>query len=284
MKKLDDYAEGDKPEWPGESPFPRVAEMLAIFGQQTLLLSWPCGTKGTRKRWKHLTLESMGDPEYLRKLEGGNIGIALGPKSDWLCAIDLDLDELRGTFLARNPWARQTTEVRGQRGCKFFVRIIGDCPTTAHLKRNGQDVAQWLAEGTQAIVSGTHPAGMEYAFLNRAYPVEIEYSAIIWPPGLTVPRLKGDFTEHKKQQSTRASEQTSRRAADETEQPSDRENEAVLLSGVALAVQSATPCALAAARILPKAIAVAWTSAHSSRVRIGWGIGSISTLSIRNYQ
>ena len=241
MKKLDDDADGGKAGKPQALELPRVAEALEILGAATLLLHWPKGVKGDKRKWGHLTLKKMEDRAYLRKLESGNIGAALGAKSDCLCAVDLDRDELREPFLALNDWARQATEVKGERGCKFFVRIRGEYPPTAHLMRNGEDVAQWLADGTQAMVSGRHPAGMNYLFVNRAQPPEIDYGAIVWPEGLTVPRLKRDFTEHKKQQSKRASEPLSSGAPEQTEHPSDGELEAVLVSCVVLAVQSATP-------------------------------------------
>lgn len=241
MKKLHDDADGGKPGRQHAPEFPRVAEVLEILGAATLLLHWPFGLKGDKRRWKHLTRAAMEDVAYLRKLESGNIGAALGAKSDYLCAVDLDRDELREPFLALNDWARHAAEVRGERGCKFFVRIRGEYPPTAHLMRDGQDVAQWLADGTQAIVSGRHPAGMDYLFTNRAQPPEIEYRAIVWPEGLTVPRLKRDFTEHRKQQSKRASEPLSSGAPEQTEHPSDGELEAVLASSVSLAVQNAIP-------------------------------------------
>ena len=241
MKQLDDDADGGKAGRPRALEFPRVAEALEILGAATLLLHWPKGVKGDKRRWKHLTRAAMEDMAYLRKLESGNIGVALGAKSGGLCAVDLDRDELREPFLALNDWAQHAAEVRGERGCKFFVRIRGEYPPTAHLMRDGQDVAQWLADGTQAIISGRHPAGMDYLFTNRAQPPEIEYRAIVWPEGLTVPRLKRDFTEHRKQQSKRASEPLSSGAPEQTEHSSDGALEAVLASSVILAVQSAIP-------------------------------------------
>jgi hypothetical protein len=176
----------------------RVEDILNILGvNKTLLLSWPLGTKGDKRRWGHLTTEAMRDPAYVSKLEIGNIGVALGERSGALCAVDLDRDELRKPFLELNDWAQKTTEVRGARGCKFLVRIRGKYPGTMHLKRGKDDEAQWLADGAQAIVSGKHPDGMGYVFVNSAQPLEIEYHSIVWPKGLAFPSANRDLFENK---------------------------------------------------------------------------------------
>jgi hypothetical protein len=176
------------------------------------------------------------DQRYFRQLEKGNIGVALGSKSNGLCAIDLDQDQLREAFLCLNPWALRTTEVRGVRGCKFLVRIRGNYPSTMHLKRGKEDVAQWLADGAQAIVSGTHPDGINYTFVNASPPLEIDYDAIVWPVDLTMPGEKKHFTEHKKRQSNRATERT-----DQTSTRATQQSDAVVSVLVRTAVLNAIP-------------------------------------------
>ena len=241
MKDIVDDASGSKPGRPLAIEFPHVARLLDILGEATPLLHWPRGTKGSKRKWGHLTLDAMKSRAYLRKLEAGNIGVALGMKSDRLIAVDLDRDDLREPFLALNEWARRTTEVKGERGCKFLVRIRDEYPPTTHLHRGKEDAAQWLADGTQAIVSGTHPAGMDYIFVNRASPLEIECGAVVWPEGLTIPRFKRDFTEHRKQQSKRATEHSSSGATEQGEPLSDGEHDAVFALLMHAAVQSAVP-------------------------------------------
>lgn len=238
MSKLHGSNGSDKSDSRGETRFPRVEHVRRLIGSDVLLLPWPIGTKGTTRKWGHLSVAEMYNPGHLRKVESGNIGAALGKRSGSLCAVDLDRDDLREPFLAANPWARNTTEVRGARGCKFLIRIRGKYPPTAHLKRGEEDVAQWLADGAQAIVSGKHPDGMDYVFVNRAKPVEIEYCEIVWPEGLPVPKFKEDFTEQKKHTSNGADELPSQGAV---EHPSNTASDAVTGELVSAAVAKAIP-------------------------------------------
>ena len=84
----------------------RINELRDLLGHDVLLLHWPLGSKGTKKKWRHLTIESMNDPRYLEQLSTGNIGVVLGEKSGHLCAVDLDVDELVEPFLSANPGLR----------------------------------------------------------------------------------------------------------------------------------------------------------------------------------
>lgn len=186
----------------------RVAEVYSVFGNNALLLAWPLGSKGGKRRWKHLTLARTRGTKYQRHLAAGNIGIALGGPSGGVCAIDLDTDELRDRFLRENYWAKRTTEVRGARGSKFFVQITGAYPATHHLYQGDQDVAQWLGDGSQAIISGQHPDGMWYQFANGLRPFVLEYADIKWPLERRKSR-QAEFTEQKSIRATDANELTS---------------------------------------------------------------------------
>ena len=77
-----------------------------------LLLPWPLGKKGTKRKWKHLTLEAMSDPAYLAKLAKGNIGVAQGSKSNGLCSIDIDHDDEIDGFCGLIPRLRVRCEAR----------------------------------------------------------------------------------------------------------------------------------------------------------------------------
>ena len=49
-----------------------------LLGQDVLLLPWPKGSKGTKRRWKHLATADMANPKHLAKLNRAtNIGVAL---------------------------------------------------------------------------------------------------------------------------------------------------------------------------------------------------------------
>jgi len=58
-----------------------VKELRELLGHDVLLLAWPKGSKGTKIKWGHRTVADMEKPDYLAKLERGNIGVALGAKS-----------------------------------------------------------------------------------------------------------------------------------------------------------------------------------------------------------
>lgn len=176
--------------------FPRVAKVLALLGKSAVLLPWPLGQKATGRRWAHRTLADMVRAAYLRDLETGNIGVALGTKSEGLCSIDWDDDLWMEPFLALNPALRETLRTRGARGCNFWLRCIGTFPGPCKLKADGKEVGEWRATGNQTIISGQHPSGCEYTFVVEKPPVAIDFPAIVWPEGVSVPRLREVLIVH----------------------------------------------------------------------------------------
>jgi len=77
-----------------------ITILIQLLGEPVLLLGWPIGKKGTQKPWKHLeAATAMKDAAYLRYLEKGNIGVALGDKSGGLISIDWDEDGILDEFL-----------------------------------------------------------------------------------------------------------------------------------------------------------------------------------------
>jgi hypothetical protein len=158
----------------------RVAELRSLLGDDVLLLSWPLGSKGTKKKWGDLTIAAMNDPAYLEKLAAGNVGVALGEVSGGLCVVDIDKDELVERFLADNPALKNTLQTYGARGRGFWVKAIGDYPA-AVLKfktASGEDCGEFRTNGCQSIVSGTHPGGAEYKIVVRQRPLKIAYGSI----------------------------------------------------------------------------------------------------------
>ncbi len=52
----------------------KVAHLLKLLGP-AVLLAWPSGSKGSRRKWKHIQLTDMNGDSYLADLEEtGNIG------------------------------------------------------------------------------------------------------------------------------------------------------------------------------------------------------------------
>ena len=180
------YANIEEPEM---AEWPRMLRLRKILGNDVLMLHWPLGSKGTKKRWKHLGAAAMADPKHLAELESGNIGIALGEVSNWLCSIDLDTDEWMTRFLEVNPSLAASLRTRGARGCNIWVRLTGGYRKTFKIKADaGSDIGEWRASGSQTIISGTHPSGCQYSFLVKAAPVEIDFNDIIWPKGIRAPK------------------------------------------------------------------------------------------------
>lgn len=177
--------------------WPRVHHLRGLLGKDVLMLPWPFGLKGNKTQWKHLSVAAMADPKYLAKLEAGNIGIALGEVSNWLCSIDLDTDEWMTRFLEVNPSLAASLRTRGARGCNIWVRLTGGYRKTFIIKADdGSDIGEWRASGSQTIISGTHPSGCEYSFLVEAAPVEIDFNDIVWPEGIRAPKaVSGELLE-----------------------------------------------------------------------------------------
>jgi len=160
-----------------------------MLGEPVVFINWPKGVKGTKRRWKDLTVADM-TPEYLAKLPHGNIGVALGEKSGGLCAIDLDKDALIEPFLAANPQLKGTLQTHGARGRVFWVRMVGEYPrTTRKLKtHSGDDCGEWRAgKNSQSIIHGIHPTGKAYEIIHRAKPVSVQFSSIVWPTEISNP-------------------------------------------------------------------------------------------------
>jgi hypothetical protein len=165
-----------------------VSEWRELLGHDVLLLAWPKGSKGTKRKWGNLTVDSM-TPAYLKKLERGNIGVALGEKSGNLVALDVDTDEMIQPFLTANSFLKDTLQTHGARGRVFWIRMAGEYPhATKRLKNDsGEDCGEFRSNGSQSIIHGIHPSGKAYAIVNHAKPVIVEFASIIWPTEITNP-------------------------------------------------------------------------------------------------
>jgi Bifunctional DNA primase/polymerase, N-terminal len=197
-------------------------EWRELLGHDVLLLPWPLGSKGTKKKWGRLTIASM-TPKYLKKLERGNIGVALGAKSDNLIALDVDADEMIEPFLAANPYLKGTLQTHGARGRVFWLRMAGEYPgVTKKLKtRSGGNAGEWRAgKNSQSIIHGIHPdTGKPYQILNHVKPLVVDFAKIVWPVEISNPptletQSLADDTER---QSDREPERQSHGVTDDTD-------------------------------------------------------------------
>src|SRR6266487_1049246 len=181
----------------------RIEQLSELLGP-ALLLPWPAGSKGTRRKWKHLQLTDMNDNGYLESLEkAGNIGVALGRVSNGLVTIDLDQDRYVDEFLAANPLLTSTLRTRGSRGCNIWVRCSDGYPASQKLKNSsGAEIGEWRADGNQTIIAGIHPEGMSYQFVVAKPAIAVSYNAIIWPDSILLSRA----TESKRVRGVRENE------------------------------------------------------------------------------
>ena len=168
--------------------FVNVSELRELVGHDVLLLAWPKRSKGTKIKWGHLTVASM-TPAYIKKLERGNIGVALGAKSGNLIALDVDDDTLVAPYLALNPFLNDTLQTRGARGRVFWLRMAGDYPAkTVKLKtQSGDDCGEFRSNGSQSIIHGIHPNGGPYQMVNMVKPLPVDFARIVWPKEISNP-------------------------------------------------------------------------------------------------
>jgi hypothetical protein len=173
----------------------KISHLLGLLGP-SVLLPWPSGSKGSRRKWKHLQLVDMGQESHRAELErAGNIGVALGKVSNGLVTIDFDQDSYVDDFLAANPLLKNTLRTRAARGCNIWLRCPDDYPRSCNLTDlAGNKIGEWRADGNQTIITGTHPDGMPYQFVAEKPAIGIRYKAIIWPESVLSP----DATESKR--------------------------------------------------------------------------------------
>ena len=166
----------------------RIPHILGLLGP-ALLLPWPAGCKGNRKKWKHLQLPDMSASTHLAELEkAGNIGVALGKVSNGLITIDIDDEEYLEPFLQANPLVRNTLRTTAQRGCNIWLRCTTDYPRPCKLRnRSGDEIGEWRTDGNQTIIAGTHPDGVPYRFVVEKPVITIDYPEIVWPDVILPP-------------------------------------------------------------------------------------------------
>ena len=160
----------------------RIEKLIALLGEGTVLIPCAPGSKQPIIRdWQKLTAEVMSDSGHLKSLEKRNIGVALGDQSNGLCSIDFDEQGALDQFLDINPSLRETLITRGKRGANVWCRIRGAFPDTKKLFFSDRPVGEWRSNRSQTVITGTHPDGMKYRFINQAPPSELEYGTIVWP-------------------------------------------------------------------------------------------------------
>ena len=160
--------------------------------QPAVFLRWPLGTKGTKKRWKHLSQADMTS-DYLQSLDGGNVGVVFGRKSadlngHVLAGIDIDRADVVEAFMAANPRLRDGWLSRGRPDrLLVIVRLKGEYPKSCELfDGDKQPVGEWRVDGCQSIIPPSlHPdTNKPYELISAGVPMLICYSEINWPVGV----------------------------------------------------------------------------------------------------
>ena len=173
-----------------------MTDILTLL-QPAVFLGWPLKTKGSPRRWKHLKQSDM-TPAYLKRLEGGNIGVAFGAVSadadgHVLAGIDLDRADVVEAFLAANPRLRDGWLSRGRPDrLLVIVRLKGEYPKSCELfDGHKQPVGEWRVDGCQSIIPPSiHPdTDKPYELVSAKSPLLLPFADIHWPAGvsLTVP-------------------------------------------------------------------------------------------------
>jgi P4 family phage/plasmid primase-like protien len=181
---------------PDDEPGASIRRLYALLGADAVLLPLPKGEKGPRRKgWPKVKFEETQTPEYQAELLAGDVGVLQGRAGNGICSVDCDTDAAGRAFLEHNPRFGGTLRTRGARGCNFWFRIKGEIPKSGAIHRDGVQVGEWRADGSQTKILGMHPKGMAYLVLNETPPVEVEFSKIVWPQGWTAGCIKSELDE-----------------------------------------------------------------------------------------
>ena len=131
------------------------------------------------KAWQLVTPEEGAAEPYWKKLNRyGNTGLLLGEASGGLCAIDCDKDDDVKAWLKANPALHDTLQRVGKKGLVFIIRITDDIPRNRNFAGRGE----WKAKGTQVVLRGGHPSGVDYRHNGKA-PIPMSFRELTFPAG-----------------------------------------------------------------------------------------------------
>jgi len=166
------------------------SHLMQLLGDDVVFLPCKQRQKGSRdQEWQKYTVERMKDPDYIRRLNSASsLAVSLGAPSGGLCSIDIDDDADVEPFLELNPAFRSTLMSRGHRGANIWVRIKGDYPGLAMLKRaDGSEWGEWRATGGCTMINGQHPNGVWYSRAPEVKPLDLPFANIVWPENILLP-------------------------------------------------------------------------------------------------
>jgi hypothetical protein len=166
------------------------------------------GTKVLRSRsWEAITFEDTQKPAYQKRLlqaleAGGNLAPRLGPHSDGLCAIDIDIKDRVEEFLALTPQLRNAVRVYGRRGCQVFFRLAPGTPFPSgknggviKLKcAEGEYFGEWRfgeTAGAYSLILGQHPDDASVFWRIEGDTIQVlAFAEIKWPNDVRLPWME----------------------------------------------------------------------------------------------
>lgn len=162
-------------------------EIFNLLGGPVVLLKVPPGQKRPiLKQWQKVTLKQM-TPEYLARLNGCNVGVALGAASGGLISIDFDSNDSLKEMLALNPWMNDTLMSRGARGGNVWLAIDGSYPASCDVFTSEKaKICELRATGRQTIISGRHQSGRDYQN-NGKTALKVSFDNILWSEAAALP-------------------------------------------------------------------------------------------------
>jgi putative DNA primase/helicase len=106
----------------------QLEHLYSVFGRVVFLVLDYAKKEFKTRDWEQITFEQTQTPAYQQSLidalaRGGNLAVRLGPLSDGLRAIDVDIKTRIEEFRCLNPMLRDTLTVYGNKGCQFFFRL-----------------------------------------------------------------------------------------------------------------------------------------------------------------
>ena len=160
---------------------PEHLKLIKLLGHDVVLIPCRRGEKVASIKWKQLGVEVMSDPKHLRLLARSNIAVKLGKASGGLCSIDIDEDNQFEEFLELNPRLKDSLLTKGARSGNIWVYIDGEYPPSKKTGPQSSWKIEWRADGNYTLISGLHPNGFNYRFLNETQPLTVSLEDINWP-------------------------------------------------------------------------------------------------------
>jgi hypothetical protein len=186
MKNLGESRRGGKDE--AEIIPQKIAALGPLVGDAVFL---PCnngkGGKGPiLTGWPKLTIADM-TPQHIEQCERPEyrIGISHGVNSSGLNGLDADCEAFEMEMLCLNRWLARTLTTTCNRGCCYWLRIVGFWPRSTDLWWRGERVGEWRADGNQTVISGQDPDTKNFRrFVVRAPVLSVSFQAVIFPDGM----------------------------------------------------------------------------------------------------